>query len=93
MNVAMWIFFKITMTTFTPSVYEFANCLKQCKGRSILKIRTSAWLIFKWIAEKSTKTEESDYSGIHSIEKLIQVILPTSAFLGNTWWNSFLLWL
>ena len=73
------------MTTFTPSVYEFANCLKQCKGRSILKIRTRYWFIFKSIVEKNTKTQESDYISIHRIEKLIQVRLPTSAFLGNTW--------
>lgn len=73
------------MTTFTPSVYEFANRLKQCKGRSILKIRTSYRFIFKWIVEKNMKTQESDYISIHSIEKLIQVRLPTSAFLGNTW--------
>lgn len=84
MNVSMWIFLKITMTTFTPSVYEF-NCLKQCKGRSIPKIRSSVRFIFKWIVEKNTKTQEIDYIGIHSIAKLIQVISPTNAFLGDTW--------
>ena len=84
-SIYVGIFLKITMTTFAPSVYEFVNCLKQHRGRSALRTRSSVRLFFKLMLQKKTKNSGNDYIGIHGIEKGIQVISPPSAFLGNTW--------
>lgn len=71
-SIYVGIFLKITMTTFAPSVYEFVNCLKQRRGRSALRRRSSVRLFFKLMLQKKTKTSGNDYIGIHGIEKGIQ---------------------